>query len=53
MAGKHLRISLPVLWPGACSENFRKTNENSNCINETFERSVDHLSGIDLVMEDH
>ena len=34
-----------MLWPGACSENFHKTNEYSNCSNEKFERSVDQLSG--------
>ena len=45
MARKPLRISLPVLLSEACSENFRQTNENPDCINETFERSVDHLPG--------
>ena len=40
---KSSRISLPGLWSGACSENFYKTYENSNCMNEAFERSVDHL----------
>lgn len=34
-----------MLWPRACSENFHKTNEYSNCSNEKFEHSVDHLSG--------
>ena len=45
MARKSLRISLPVHWSEACSENFHKTNENSDCINETFEGTIDHLSG--------
>ena len=41
MAGKSLRAS----WPGTCSENFHKTNENSDYISETFECSVDNLPG--------
>ena len=45
MTGRSLRISLPVLWPGTCSENFHKTSENSNRSNEMLERSVDHLFG--------
>ena len=45
MAGKSLRVSLRVLWPGTCSENFHKTNENSDDISETFECSVDNLPG--------
>ena len=53
MVEKPLRISLPVLWPGACSKNFHKTNENSNCINKTFECSIDHLSGWKLVRENY
>ena len=27
------------------SQNFFKTNQNSNCINETFKCSIDHLCG--------
>ena len=45
MAGESLLVSLPVLWPGTCSENFHKNNENSDYISETFERSVDNLPG--------
>ena len=45
MAGKSLRVSLPVLWPGTCSKKFHKTNENSDYISETFECSVDNLPG--------
>ena len=45
MAGKSLRVSLPVLWPGTWSENLHKTNENSDYISETFEFSVDNLPG--------
>ena len=43
MAGKSLRVSLSVLWPGTCSENFHETNKNSDYISETFECSVDIL----------
>ena len=32
MAGKSLRVSLPVLWPGTCSKNIHKNNENSDCL---------------------
>ena len=45
MAGKSLRVFLPVLRPGTCSENFHKTNENSYHISETFECLVDNLPG--------
>ena len=45
MARKYLRVSMPVLLSGACSENFHKTNENSDCINETFDYVVDNLPG--------
>ena len=45
MARKYLRVSMPVLLSGTCSENFHKTNENSDCINETFDYVVDNLPG--------
>ena len=32
LAGKSLRVSLPVLWPGTCSKNIHKNNENSDCL---------------------
>ena len=34
-----------MLWPGICSENIHKTNENSDCFSETFEYLIDNLSG--------
>ena len=45
MEAKSLRVSLLMLWPGTYSEDFHKTNENSDYISETFEYSVDNLPG--------
>ena len=43
LEGESLRVSLPVLRSGACPKDFHKTYENSNCINETSECSVDNI----------
>ena len=48
MQTKSLRVSLLMLWPGSYSEDFHKTNENSDYISETFEYSVDNLPGQNL-----
>lgn len=43
LEGESLRVSLPVLRSGACPKDFHKAYENSNCINETSECSVDNI----------
>ena len=51
MAGKSLQVSPPALWPRTCSENFHKTNENFNSIDEMCECSIDNLHERHLTYE--